>query len=262
MFHSAYKASSKTNIPSTLSFIGLAQLQFIHPTHSQPTLLTSLRNNSKPFHYSHQLICIHCLSVNPQFKQLCLYIGVGVGVSCLQPLYGVIKLTVLCFTTDETLQIAVLENSTSTLIHSCTAFLTLIPISPDDRPTLSPSHKALYNHGEKLSEMDVLPYWNKRHVPHSKRDNEAIQMFVACTKWVTDDDQKLKAPVGAVMPNLRSTERKLLKKAEAGKSFQCWSKLGMLRSFPMILLTVQLSPGNDLSIWFTTTTGIDTKACA
>lgn len=91
--------------------------------------------------------------------------------------------------------------------------------------SLSTSLNALYNYVEKLWQMAVLPYWSERHVTHSKEDNEAIQMLEACTKRVTvdgirhyatpllrvSDAPKLKAPVEAVMSNLRSTERRLLK---------------------------------------------------
>ncbi|XP_038160417.1 uncharacterized protein LOC119796094 [Cyprinodon tularosa] len=97
---------------------------------------------------------------------------------------------------------------------------------------LSPSEQ-LQHHVEKLWQMDVVPYKSERLVTRSRQDQEAVHMLDTKTVRVevdgvlryatpllrVKDMPCLRTPKEAVLANLRSTERRLLKDPEKAAAY-------------------------------------------
>ncbi len=93
--------------------------------------------------------------------------------------------------------------------------------------TLSPSEE-LSRHVERLWQLDTLPYRSEKLVTRSKRDQEAVKLLEEKTVRVNVDGvqryatpllrvkdmPRLQAPKEAVLANLRSVERRLMKDPE------------------------------------------------
>lgn len=102
-------------------------------------------------------------------------------------------------------------------------FLTTLSSPPDD----------LYKHVEQLWKPDVLPYRSDKLVTRSRQDNEAVEILESMTKCVNDGDilryatpllrmrdaPLLKATKDIMMPNLRSTERRLARSPDRAKVY-------------------------------------------
>lgn len=97
---------------------------------------------------------------------------------------------------------------------------------------LSPSEQ-LHHYVEKLWQLDVLPYKSEKVVTRSKQDQEAVNILDMKTVWVdvdgvlryatpllrVKDMPCLRTPKEAVLANLRSTERHLLKDPEKAAAY-------------------------------------------
>ncbi len=92
----------------------------------------------------------------------------------------------------------------------------------------------LFAHVERLWQMDVVPYHSEKVVTRSKRDQEAIQLLQEKTTRVEVDGimryatpllrvksmPHLTMPKEAVLPQLRSVERKLLRNSDKASAYQ------------------------------------------
>lgn len=100
--------------------------------------------------------------------------------------------------------------------------------------TTTSSNADLFAQVERLWQMDVLPYRSEKTVTRSKLDREAVQLLDEKTVRVNvngvmryatpllrvKDMPCLRAPREAVLPQLRSTERKLAKNPEQAAAYQ------------------------------------------
>ncbi|XP_062373449.1 uncharacterized protein LOC134061706 [Sardina pilchardus] len=100
--------------------------------------------------------------------------------------------------------------------------------------TTTPSNADLFAHVERLWQMDVLPYRSEKTVTRSKQDQEAVQLLTEKTVRVEVDGVMryatpllrvrsmpcLHAPGESVLPQLRSTERRLAKNPDQAAAYQ------------------------------------------